>query len=229
MTNARDFLMYKLDVSKLYPLHQIKADTGMLSDLLVHDQYNTGVLLVKVNSNSVACRFSGKIQAFEEDLLSPKCSIVLLDSQRTIEDLSINEFACADITDKRLAIIIQYKILPLQDFSKKPIGSITIEACFDKAGNSVSKKAESTMTLSQPQALSFSYTTLSGIYGLDIFNDLGADIAVQDISIAGQNQISSMELCDKEQYSASFDNSSGKVKDAVLELSYTLPKERIAV
>lgn len=229
MTNARDFLIYKVDLSRLYPLHQIRSESGTLSNLLVHDQLNTGVLLVKVNSNMVTCNFSVKITAFENDMLSPTCSIVLLDTGKTIDDISIDDIKFADIADKRLAIVIQYKILPLQDFSKKPIGSVCIEANFGKSESSTIKKAEAKITLCHPQSLVFTYSTQSGMYGLDILNDLGVDIEVQQLSISGQNQLSGMELYDKEQYSASFDNSSGQVKDAILDMIYTFPKDKIAV
>lgn len=229
MGNARDILTYKIETSNIQFLHQLTLPSGKNASVLLHGIYNTGFVVVKLNANEIPCDLSAKLTAVDGIELESKCSVALLQSEKTIHDLDISDFSIRNIKDKKLALIIRFLVLPLQDFTKKPLFKLSIEGMFQQSSGRVVKKAETLLSFGKPLSFHFDYRTHAEIYALDIKNKFGLPAKIEKLTIGGETQLTNIDLLNKEVYSCCFDNSEGKKEEVVLEMAYSLPATAVVL
>ena len=185
MTNAKEFLNYRLELSKLHLLHQVMQTENSQTDIVFQGWGNTGVILLKISSNQVSCDIRGSVNAMNDTELDKECDIILLDTKGRVDKLSIDSFVVKGIKDKNIAIVIKFRYPILLESEKRGIAKCLIEGTFMRSSDPLTKKTESTLSLNNPKSLLFSYKSYLDLYAIDIENNLGFGIVIDRLTIAG--------------------------------------------
>lgn len=184
MTNAREFLNYKIELSRLHLLHQLSVKEGDHQDIVLQGCFNTGIILVKLISNRVSCDLSLAFSALHEAEIDPYCTVLLLDTKTKLDNQALEGLTLKSIADKNLAIVLRFKYPILPVFEKRTIGKCNLEGIFKRNSDTVCKKAESSLSLNSARTLKINYKSYCGMYALEIENQFNFPIIIENITIA---------------------------------------------
>lgn len=223
MTNARDFLTYKLELSKIYPLQTLaSADSG---DLILPGRFNTGVVLAKITSNQVACDLFFSLCPSPEVEVDSVCSILMLESKTRVDDQPIKGFTIKSVMDKNVAIIFKYKFPVIPDNDKRVIGKLIFEGLFVRQVDSIAKKTDVSLCLNSPRSLRLTYKSYCQMYSVEIENQLASQVTLNKIRIAEISIIDNLVLEPHEVFSTFHDNTEKKATVVPFEISYSLDQK----
>lgn len=219
MSNAREFLTYKLELSKLYPLHSAAGDGG---DLLLPGRLNSGVVLARLASNQVPCDLVFSLAPGHDTHLEDTCTVLLLDSKTRIDAQPVKGFNLKAVKDKSIAIMLRYKFPVLPNLEKRVVGKMVLEGLFVRHSDTIAKKTEATLLLGNTRSLKFAYRSIGDILSLEVENQLGFPISFDTLTVEGSQIGQNIKLEAKEVYSIFHDNSEKKSQTVPLNLTYTI-------
>ena len=224
--DARSYLNYRVEVSKLTFVNQIQSEKGELQDLIVHGAANPAVALLKLNSNEVLANLKIQLLHRTEDEIQDDVTILFLDSGKKEKHSIRKPIECSEVADKNLALIFSIKVKMFSDLDKKVLGRLSVQATFLTINNSVLKSTEHNLTLGQLSHLKLSYQSFGHYYNLQLHNLTGVDLTVQRVTVKGADVTADMLLQRSETYSMIHNNSI--LADSVAcSLSYSIPAESI--
>lgn len=227
MFNAREFLNYKLELSKLHALHVLASNEPQ--DLVLQGKAITGVVIVKVVSNKVACDLSFSLTAAHDTLIEPICSVLLLDSGRRVDGEPVSGFTLKGVLDKNLAIVLKFKFPILPETEKRIVGKLNLEGVFTRTSDTILKKSESSLSLANPRSLEFTYRSFSDVLAIEMENQLTSALKIDSLTIAGQQTVANQMLESSEVFSACHDNSIAKAQKVPMQLIYSIPKDQVVL
>lgn len=224
--DARSYLNYRVDISKLTFVNQIESENRELQDLIVHGAINKGAALIKLNSNEVPSNLKIQLLHRTEDEIQDDVILLFLDSGKKEQHSIRSPIECFGVSDKNLAIIFSIKVKMFSDLEKKVLGRLAVQATFLTINNPVHKSTEQNLALGLLSHLKLSYQSFGHYYNLQLRNLTGVDIKVQRIAIKGADVLSDMVLQRSENYSM-IHNNSILADSVVCSISYSIPTDSV--
>ncbi len=222
--DARSYLNYRVDISKLMFVNQIESENRELHDLILHGTVNKGVALLKLNSNEVLANLKIHLLHRTEDEIQDDVTLLFLDSGKKEKHSIRSPIECSGVADKNLAIIFSIKVKMFSDLEKKVLGRLSAQATFLTISSSILKSTEQNLALGQVSHLKLSYQSISHYYNLQLHNQTGVDIEVQRIAVKGADLVTDMLLQRSENYSM-IHNNSILAASVPCSLSYSIPTD----
>jgi hypothetical protein len=224
--NAREYLNFKVESSKLHFIHQVESESGQMSDLIFQSRTNAGLIFFKFISNEVTSDFSITFSGQKHEELEKNATIFFLDSKLSEEVMTDRKIVCPKVVDKNIALLVHFRVPLFSELDRRDLGKLSMTTTFHKSHGMVSRTIEQNLSIDRASYLNIQYNTYADYYNLELTNLTKADISISKIEVSGKNVVSGLELACQESYSLIHDNTA-KAPKVPLKIEYSFPPNSI--